>query len=197
MRALNLIAHVTGAAVLLLAHVDKASVRSGAGIDSMTTFSGSTAWNNSARSRWAMYRDEQTIVLRHEKCNLGPLQDQIELEFDSISKTFKPFGTIPGSAFASKMMRNAQRDAIIKLIEKANKAEINLSMNVSARNNVFRQLSDDPDFPPRMERRVFFGLLRELKDTGLVREEPYRLANRTTGQRVVLTDAGRAHMEQA
>lgn len=196
MRALNLIAHVTGAAVLLLAHVDKASVRSGAGMDSMTTFSGSTAWNNSARSRWAMYRDEQTIVLRHEKCNLGPLQDQIELEFDNTSKTFKPFGTIPGSAFAAKMMRTAQRDAIIKLIEKANKAEINLSMSVSARNNVFRQLCDDPDFPPRMERRVFFGLLRELKDTGLVREEPYRLANRTTGQRVVLTDAGRAHMEQ-
>ena len=67
MRCLNLVAHGTRAAMLLLAHVDKASVRGGAGLDSNTTFSGSTAWNNSARSRWAMVRDADTVVLRHEK----------------------------------------------------------------------------------------------------------------------------------
>ncbi len=194
MRALNLIAHVTGAAVLLLAHVDKASVRSGAGMDSMTTFSGSTAWNNSARSRWAMYRDEQAVVLRHEKCNLGPLQEPIELEFDTASRVFKQFGTIPGSAFAAKMMREAQRVAILKLVTKANDNAINLSMNVSARNNAYVSLKDDPDFP-RVDRRGFFSHLRELMDTGLLKEERYTQSNRNPGQRVVVTDAGRDHLE--
>jgi RecA-family ATPase len=196
MRALNLIAHVTGAAVLLLAHVDKASVRSGAGMDSMTTFSGSTAWNNSARSRWAMYRDEQAVVLRHEKCNLGPLQNDIQLEFDAASRTFKPFGSIPGSAFAARMMRETQRDAILKLMNKSNQAGINLSMNVSARNNVFKQLHDDPDFPARLDRRTFFGYLRDMQTQGLIKEEPYLQSNRTQGQRVVLTDTGRQHLEK-
>ncbi|NDC04341.1 MAG: hypothetical protein EBZ81_15590, partial [Betaproteobacteria bacterium] len=64
MRALNLIAHATGAACLLLAHVDKASVRGGAGQTTNSTFSGSTAWNNSARSRWAMVRDARAHQLR-------------------------------------------------------------------------------------------------------------------------------------
>ncbi len=196
MRALNLIAHVTGAAVLLLAHVDKASVRSGAGMDSMTTFSGSTAWNNSARSRWAMYRDEQAVVLRHEKCNLGPLQEEMQLEFDPASRTFKPFGTIPGSAFAARMMRETQRGAILKLIERAHSAGANLSMKPRAHNNVFLLLSDDPEFPTRLDRKTFFTHLRDMTAEGLVKEETYRQANRSTGQRVVVTDAGRAQLEK-
>jgi archaellum biogenesis ATPase FlaH len=196
MRALNLIAHVTGAAVLLLAHVDKASVRSGAGLDSNTTFSGSTAWNNSARSRWAMVREEQTVVLRHEKCNLGPLQNPIELEFDAASRTFKQFGTIPGSAFAAKMMRQSQCDAILRLLAKANDAAINLSLNISARNNVFKQLHVDPDFPARLDRRAFFGHLRDMQAQGLIKEESYIQSNRNQGLRVVLTDAGRSQLEK-
>jgi len=194
MRALNLIAHVTGAAVLLLAHVDKASVRSGAGMDSMTTFSGSTAWNNSARSRWAMYRDEQAVVLRHEKCNLGPLQPELQLEFDPASRTFKPFGSIPGSAFAARLMRETQRGVILKLIQKSTQSGLNLSMNVSARNNVFKQLHDDPDFPARLDRKTFFGYLRDMKDQGLIKEESYIQSNRTQGLRVVLTDTGRQQL---
>jgi len=194
MRALNLIAHVTGAAVLLLAHVDKASVRSGAGMDSMTTFSGSTAWNNSARSRWAMYRDEQAVVLRHEKCNLGPLQPELQLEFDPASRTFKPFGSIPGSAFAARLIRETQRGVILKLIQKSTQSGLNLSMNVSARNNVFKQLHDDPDFPARLDRKTFFGYLRDMKDQGLIKEESYIQSNRTQGLRVVLTDTGRQQL---
>ena len=194
MRSLNLIAHVTRAAVLLLAHVDKASVRGGAGLDSNTTFSGSTAWNNSARSRWAMVRDADTVVLRHEKCNLGPLQDEMRIEFDSTSKTFKKFGLSPGNALAASVMRNAHRAVIIRLIGESVRAGVNLSMRANVPSaNIWNLLKDDPDFP-RIERRDFFGILRELQRERLIEEQDYKKSNRTTGQRVVLTKAGEDRM---
>lgn len=198
MRALNLIAHVTGAAVLLLAHVDKASVRSGAGLDSNTTFSGSTAWNNSARSRWAMVRDEQTVVLRHEKCNLGPLQEELQLEFDNASKTFKPHGSIPGTTFAAKMMRESQRDAILKMIQQAAVSRVNLSLHPTAPTNIYRTLQHDPDFPARLDRKGFFAHVREMQHRNWITEEEYDSTNRSKNRpkRVVLTELGREQLEK-
>ena len=191
MRCLNTIAHGTGAAMLLLAHVDKASVRAGAGLDSNSTFSGSTAWNNSARSRWAMVREDNAVVVRHEKCNLGPLQEEIRLEFDPHAKVFKRFGTVPGNQAAAKLVRNAQRAAILKLVGRHAAQGVNLSMKANAPStNVYNVLADDPDFPVRLDRKTFFGLLRDLENEGLVGQEEYRKANRTMGQRVVLTEQG-------
>lgn len=195
MRALNLIANITRAAVLLLAHVDKASVRGGAGLDSNTTFSGSTAWNNSARSRWAMVRDANTIVLRHEKCNLGPLQEELRIEFDQEAKVFKRFGTIPGQKAAQSMVRNGQRAVILQLISRAVAAGVNLSMNSnSPRSNVFNVLADDTEFPNKLDRKTFFGLMRDMEREGLLALETYKKANRMTGQRVVLTPAGQTRV---
>lgn len=195
MRALNLIANVTRAAVLLLAHVDKASVRGGAGLDSNTTFSGSTAWNNSARSRWAMVRDANNVVLRHEKCNLGPLQEELRIEFDMEAKVFKRFGTIPGQKAAQSLVRNSQRAVILQLISRAVTAGVNLSMaSNSPRSNIFNVLADDTEFPNKLDRKTFFGLMRDMEREGLLALETYKKANRMTGQRVVLTQAGQTRV---
>lgn len=195
MRALNLIANVTRAAVLLLAHVDKASVRGGAGLDSNTTFSGSTAWNNSARSRWAMVRDANNVVLRHEKCNLGPLQEELRIEFDPGSKVFKRFGTIPGQKAAQTLMRNSQRAVILQLISRAMAAGVNLSMNSnSPRSNIYNVLADDTEFPNRLDRKTFFGIMRDMEREGLVALETYKKANRMTGQRVIVTQPGQTRV---
>lgn len=194
MRCLNLIAHGTRAAVLLLAHVDKASVRGGAGLDSNTTFSGSTAWNNSARSRWAMVRDADTVVLRHEKCNLGPLQEELRLEFDPGTKTFKRFGTSPGLKAAATVVRNQHRAVILKMIAEASDAGANLSMKAQSTTNVYVSLRDHPDFPSSIDRREFFSVVRELEVDRLVEVEKYTRSNRTSGTRLVVTDAGRSRM---
>ena len=194
MRSLNLIAHVTRAAVLLLAHVDKASVRGGAGLDTNTTFSGSTAWNNSARSRWAMVRDADTVVLRHEKCNLGPLQEEMRVEFDPGAKVFKRFGTSPGIKAAAAVVRNAHRAAILKMIGRAASAGVNLSLKVNAAaNNIFNVLKDEPEMP-RIDRKEFFGLVYELEREHLIEQQEYKKSNRMPGQRVVLTSAGEARV---
>lgn len=191
MRCLNMIAHVTGAAMLLLAHVDKASVRAGAGLDSNSTFSGSTAWNNSARSRWAMVREDNAVVIRHEKCNLGPLQEEIRLEFDNHAKVFKRFGTVPGNQAAQAVVRNAQRAAVLKLIGKAASEGLNLSLNSnSPRSNIYTVLGSADEFPPRLDRKTFFSIVRDLEREQLITEVQYRKSNRLPGMRVVLTDAG-------
>lgn len=190
MRCLNRVAHATRAAMLLLAHVDKASVRSGAGMDSNTTFSGSTAWNNSARSRWAMYRDDAAVVVRHEKCNLGPLQDEIRLEFDTDAKVFRHYGQVVSTQLSAAVMRNAQRAAILRMIGRAANNGANLSLKQNSPNNIYKALADDPDYPPRLSRRQFFEIVRELEDERLIEHIEYRKSNRTDGHRIVLTDRG-------
>lgn len=191
MRCLNMIAGETRAAVLLLAHVDKASVRHGAGTESASTFSGSTAWNNSARSRWAMTREDDAVVLRHEKSNLGPLQGEIKMEFDPHAKVLRQFGTTPGVAAAAALVRNAQRGAVLRLMQEEIERGTNLSMLTQAPTNVFALLRNRPGFP-RLGRREFFVLVGEMERAALVKLEDYPRANRTTGQRLIVTDAGKA-----
>jgi len=191
MRCLNMIAFETRAAMLLLAHVDKASVRHGAGTESASTFSGSTAWNNSARSRWAMTREDDAVVLRHEKSNLGPLQGEIKMEFDPHAKVLRSYGSSPGMAAAAALVRNAHRGAILRLMDEAVGRGVNLSMVMQSNTNVYAVLRNSSAFP-RISRREFFNLLGELERSALVKMEDYTKSNRTTGQRLVVTDAGRA-----
>jgi RecA-family ATPase len=188
MRSLNLIAAGLNCAVLLLAHVDKASVRSGAGADTDSTFSGSTAWNNSARSRWAMLREGEAISLRHEKSNFGQRQEEMRLEFDAGAKVFRRFGQIPGAAAARELLRNSHRAAILRLIDTACKAGQKISMSATANNNAFRVLKAAPDFP-RMERSEFFSVLYDLQRDGLLTEEEYTV-DRKRHKRLALTDVG-------
>jgi RecA-family ATPase len=63
-------------AVLLLAHVDKQTAR---GATSSEGYSGSTAWHNSARSRWSLVSHGDLLMLEHHKSNLGKLADPIPL----------------------------------------------------------------------------------------------------------------------
>lgn len=68
------------AAVVLNAHLDKAAARFGANGES---YSGSTAWHNSTRSRLALAEKDGMRQLAQEKSNLGPpLDHPIALERD-------------------------------------------------------------------------------------------------------------------
>lgn len=197
MRCLNTIAGATGAAVLLLAHVDKASVRLGAGHDTQTTFSGSTAWNNSVRSRWAMVRTSDTeITLRHEKHNLSAKQPDISIEFDTQAKVFRRFGTVPGAAAARALVRSTQRIALLRMLSDASARGQRLSMSVKANNNAFVMLHQQPGFPQQLARAEFFGLLAELTRDGLVQEVEYLNEHRKKHKCLDLTEVGRLRVAQ-
>lgn len=73
--ALREIGREKDAAVVLLAHIDKAAALRGARDNS---YSGSTAWHNSARSRLALVTaDDGGIELRHEKSNYAQLAEPV------------------------------------------------------------------------------------------------------------------------
>lgn len=72
------LARARDAAMLLLAHLDKAGARFGAQGNS---YSGSTAWHNSARSRLALIETTDAIELRQEKLNLGKAADEFRLRW--------------------------------------------------------------------------------------------------------------------
>jgi len=191
MRSFNAIAQHAGAAMLLLAHVDKASVRMGAGNDSNSTFSGSTAWNNSARSRWAMTREGDAISLRHEKCNLGALQEGIQLEFDPAAKVFRRFGQVPGAQAARQLLRNSQRDAVFKLVASAIRASQRLSLSPQSNNNAYTVVRGSSNFPKTLKRGDFFSMLHDFIREGLLEEVEYQVGRSSkTARALGLTETG-------
>jgi KaiC/GvpD/RAD55 family RecA-like ATPase len=79
MRMLKEVAHENDAGLLLLAHVDKIAARHGSNGNS---YSGSTGWHNSARSRLALTISEiGTVEFAQEKCQFGKLSEPISLRW--------------------------------------------------------------------------------------------------------------------
>lgn len=82
MRSLAQLTKSTGGATVLVAHVDKGTSRAPVGATGSESYSGSTAWHNSARSRlFLMERERGSLELRHEKCNVGPRRDPLRLSW--------------------------------------------------------------------------------------------------------------------
>ena len=80
-RALMEVAKPVNCALLLLAHVDKSTSRSKLPENS-EGYSGSTAWNNSVRSRLFMKRDERgNLNIEHQKSNLGRCHEPLTLNW--------------------------------------------------------------------------------------------------------------------
>lgn len=191
LRCLKQIAAANEAALLALAHVDKASVRSGAGVDTDSTFSGSTAWNNTARSRWAMVlTDDREILLKHEKSNLGPKSAPVSIEYDSTDHIFREYGTIPGAAAAAALLRNSNQVAILRALDQAVAAGQRLSMSATSNNNAYRALQKAPGFP-RIVRGDFFALLFQMQRDGLIEEQEYVGQSRHKHKYLAVTEAGK------
>lgn len=77
-RSLTQLSRANDAGVLLLAHIDKSAARNGANGNS---YSGSTAWHNSVRSRLALLSDDGGISLTHEKAQFSKAAEPMRLAF--------------------------------------------------------------------------------------------------------------------
>jgi hypothetical protein len=136
-----------------------------------------------------MTRDNDRVVsLRHEKCNLGPLQEEIRLEFDQVAKVFRLLGTVPGS-LSPTALRNSQRVEILKLLAYAIRAGQRLSMAATANNNAFKVLAGSPAFP-RIQRAEFFSILFDMQREGLITEQEYDNKGKKGFKALALTPAG-------
>lgn len=75
LRSLTRLAQDLGAAVVLLVHIDKQAAKFGGNGQS---YSGSTAWHNTARTRYALTPGKSGgVELKMEKNNLGPLLEPL------------------------------------------------------------------------------------------------------------------------
>lgn len=187
MRSLARIAKERDAGVLLLAHVDKGTSRKER--SDTEGYSGSTAWNNSARSRLFMTRDEDGgLLLQHQKHNLGKLREPLRLVW--------PEGGIPSldEAFGPVVQGIADRGhekALLKLIAEFTERGEHVTTATNSRTHAAKLLKGEPGFPKVKDAEVF-NLLRKAERAGLLERVNVRGTNRHPKECWGLTAPGRA-----
>lgn len=173
MRSLARIAQENRAGVLLLAHINKVKAR---GLDgSAESYSGSTAWHNSARSRLALERTDDGLILKHEKANLGPMREPLSIAW--------PNGGVmhvveaPTGMLAVIVDRNETK-ALLRLIHEYTARGEFVSTATTSRTHAGKLLRRDPNFPKGLEDGRLFELLRSAERRGLVERVIRRGDNR-------------------
>jgi len=187
MRSLARIARERDAGVLLLAHVDKGTSRKER--SDTEGYSGSTAWNNSARSRLFMTREEDGgLLLQHQKHNLGKLREPLRLVW--------PEGGIPALdvAFGPVVQGIADRGhekALLKLIAEFAERGEHVTTATTSRTNAAKLLRHEPGFP-RVKDGEVFNLLRKAERAGYLERITYKGPDRKDRERWEVTETGRA-----
>jgi RecA-family ATPase len=148
--ALNRLARQIGGAVLLNAHPSRSGMSQTGDLDG-----GSTAWSNSARSRWSLVRpkgdddgqpDTNERILTRRKANYASIGDEIRLRWaDGV--------LVPASQGAGGIMgaidRQAADNTFITLLERCNAQGLRVSASRNAGNfapKVFAKRPDDEGY---------------------------------------------------
>jgi hypothetical protein len=175
-RFLSQLARQTKAGLVLLAHVDKASAKFGAAGNS---YSGSSAWHNSARSRLALVDDGGSIELRHEKSNLGKRTKPIRLHVNEHGVL------IP--AIANSIADQSVDAALLHCLAAAiGRGDVIGTSRVGSATALAcaRTL---PGFPEVLRApRKFWDALGRLESAGRIVKEEYRTHDRKTRQRYAI-----------
>lgn len=169
--------------VLLLAHIDKAGSKFGTNGNS---YSGSTAWHNSARSRLALLKDEDDLIqLVHEKSNFGQLCEPLPLVWDEA--VLIPMAT---NRVAESVKDERQLQEVLELLRIATGNE-DITTAKSGPRTTFEALQSYEESPEWMTgkkgKNRLFELLTKLQRAGKITREDYRDANRNAKTRWVLT----------
>jgi hypothetical protein len=172
-------------AMLLLAHIQKAAT----GGRHAESYSGSTAWHNSARSRLALTadRDDATrLTLSHDKLNLGP-------------RTAAPLHLVR-SLTGLLMVDESEREpdgeppemALLKVLADFNRRGEHVSTEQSAHANAWKLCRPEPGFPKRAYPVAgpLFSALRQMERDGLIEKGTYTNAYRKERQEWLLTAKG-------
>lgn len=175
-------------AMLLLAHIQKAAVGARGG----ESYSGSTAWHNSARSRLALTadRDDATrLTLSHDKLNLGP-------------RTAAPLHLVRSLA-GLLMLDEGARDAegapseqptttLLRLLADFVKRGERISPEPKAHTNAWAMLREESGFPRKRYRNAsaLQAAMRQLERDGFISREDYRDTYRKIRAAWALTTKG-------
>ena len=185
MRALAQLARDNDAAVVLLAHIDKQAARHGA---NGNTYSGSTAWHNSARSRIALVEVDGGVELRHEKHQFGKLAEPIRLVWDAEGVL------VPGGEVVEELTERDKADDASVLA--ALKAAAEQGTNVptartgpATAQNVLSTFRELPESLIKTDgRRRFWSSIDRLVSTKRVGSESYLDRHRNKKSRFLVVD---------
>lgn len=184
-RGLAAVARRHDAAVVLLAHIDKAAARNGGQGNS---YSGSTAWHNSARSRLALTEQDGAIVLEHEKANLSSRAAPLRLAF--ADGVLMPEAGTGGAMLTSEHFDQAE---IIRALQAAIEAGINVPASLTpGAHSAMKALEPLPEYGQAFKGRAGNSraakAITALRRAGRVIEETYRTPQRKERVRLVVAE---------
>jgi len=178
MRMLGELARSSDAAVLLLAHIDKNAAKYGAQGNS---YSGSTAWHNSARSRLALTEQNGVIELVQEKLTVARKCAPVTLAWNDAGVLVPAVG---GTGTGTLLTDAAD---VLAAIRAAEPAGINVPTGRTGPATTLHVLSTLAELPNTLRgpqgRDRFWRALGHLLTTGTIRKEPYRTPSRKQAER--------------
>ncbi len=186
-RMLAQMARKANAAVLLLAHVDKQAAKS----ISNEGYSGSTAWNNSVRSRLFIKEDKEgRLTIEHQKSNYSKRIESISLVFDRglvvlEEEKFENVSDI--SAFNA--VREIRENTVLQMLHEFYQRGEWISSAQSSPNNAYKMLLNEQSYPKGMSKSDLWQLLREAERGRKIYKETYRNHSRHDAQRWCVNSA--------
>lgn len=173
-------------AVLLLSHVDAGT--SMADPLSAKGYSGSTAWHNSARSRWFMARqpDTEDIVLSLPKVNYARAGSAATIRWNESERVFLVADARDGQARAED-----HRAVLLKMLDTAIEAGVRVSAARNTATSVWNVLKSMDGFPHGLTSALVAREVSRWQIEGLVAEISYLRENRTSGTQLALTMTGK------
>lgn len=173
-------------AVMLLAHVDAAS--SMADVGDAKGYSGSTAWHNSARSRWFMSRVKESdeVLITLPKVNYAKAGAEAVIKWNDVHKLFEVIMVRQGRAKAAD-----HRLTLLELFKQAVDSGVVVSSATNTATSVFNTIKAMDGCPAGLKSADVAKEVMRWRTEGLVTVETRKRANRTTQEVLVLTDEGR------
>jgi len=188
-RALAALAREFNAAIVLLAHVDKITAK---GSKDGQSYSGSTQWHNSVRSRLYLSQPEVgRLVLEHQKSNHGPLADPMAFDWqdDDVPRLSLAAPETPAAPADDSLVvvESAQVRRVLQLIDEFTKRGEFVSTAYNSRTaapSVLFRSTLGKAFP-------ISDAVRAAHRAGYLAEAEFTRANRMTGERWSVTTIGR------
>ena len=171
-----------GRAVLLLAHINKESAKAGTNADP-ESYSGSTAWHNSVRSRLTLSStSKDTMKIVHGKANYGPKADPISLEWREgvpvVTSTIFDDLSLAQITPAEQARDTADKSALVALIQDFERRVEPVTTSFQGPYTVFKLLEKVRGFPMNTNRDRCNRLLRELETEGRIIRRTVNTPNR-------------------
>jgi hypothetical protein len=189
-RELQVLAQVNNSAVVLLAHIDKAGARNGTQGDSYT---GTTAWHNTVRSRLALVNNDGALQLVHEKANLSKAAEPVFIERDELNHGVPIIADLQAIADAKTEATNASAIAyapeVLKTIEKVIKrGDCHITTNRGNGVTTFTLLKKNQLSAPPGGQKVFWAALDHLLDTGEIETATYQNSGRALRTEIIIPE---------